>query len=345
MNPTTSTKRKTLRRQPSTPPSAVAVERERAMWGAHPDPAISGIEERFYRAGFAFLSTLYGAAFGVSAPRKLMKALPAGPSARIPPADWGALAKSYEKVGNPLELRNEWAQLIDRLVSRIFPWETQEQMANAMAIQVHWLARVRARTEELALSPAPDTWAEAAKGMSRQARESMEWTKTRALEGCRNLAEDARKGLASALVTSKQAGEGSQALARRCFDGFADLNRDWRRLSLTETASATFNGTLAAVDPNEEWEAEWVTAVGACPWCLRWKGMRFRVVSPNDPSKNPDTDIWVGKTNIGRAGAATKRTGERRSPAELWQACQPCHPNCSCGLVMRRITKRQAKTK
>lgn len=326
-----------VRRRPADAPGGAAVERERAMWGPHPDPAVGRIEGAFYQVGFEFLTALYAGAMGVAPPRKLAKALgPRGVAESIPPADWGALAESYKKAGNPMELRDEWARLIDRLVGRLLPGKTQEEMANRVAIQAHWLGRVRAKTEELATAPPPEDWVHATAPLPRFQHEAMEWTKVHALEGCKSLEEGARKGLMSALITSRQAGEGAQALARRCFDGFSDLNRDWRRLALTETAAAVFNGQLAAVDPDEGWEAEWITAVGACEWCMAWKGHRFRIVKPDDPRRNGQTDLWVGKTNHGRSGAAKTKEGRPRSTNELYWPCQPVHPNCSCSLTFRR---------
>ena len=165
----------------------------------------------------------------------------------------------------------------------------------------------------------------------------MEWTKARALEGCRGLEAEAKGRLMTVLIQSKEAGEGTQGLGRRCFDACADMNRDWRRLALTETAAAHANGQLAAVDPEEGWEAVWVSATGACPWCAHWNGTVYRVVSPDAPRKDGATQIWVGKTNIGRSGAARTRDGRQRTLAELYWAAIPCHPNCSCSFVLRRI--------
>ena len=337
MNSTTSTKRKLVLVRKREAPTGEEVERERTMWGPNPDKALGVIESDFYSGGFTFISTLYAAAFGVQVPREIRKALgPRRPAIAIPEADWGALTQSYQRAANPLDLRDEWARLIDRLATKIFPNRTQEDLANGMAIRAHWLGKVRAKTEELAGQPIPSSWQEAEGRMTPFEREAMAWTKTRALEGCKTLERDAKEGLTNILIHARQAGEGAQVVQRRAFDGFADLNRDWRRLALTETAAAHFNGTLAAVPEGEEMEAVWVTAVGSCPWCQQWKGKVFRIVRPGDPTRNGATDLWAGKTNIGRHGASKARDGRVRMPAELWWACQPCHPNCSCSLVLRK---------
>ena len=325
-------------RTPALAPTGAAVERERAMWGPNPDRALGQVEEAFYQAGFQFLTQLYSAALGVQPPRQLRKALgPLRVGVVAPDNDWGAIAKSYNKGGDPLALRDEWTQLIDRLIGKFFHTRTQEEAANAVAIQSHWLGRIRAKTEEMAKAPA--RWFQATAEMSKAEVKSMEWTKTRALEGCKSLSEDARHGLMNVLVQSKEAGEGASGLGRRCFDTFADLNRDWRRLALTESAAAHANGQLAAVDPAEGWEAVWIAAAGACPWCRQFNGRVLRVVAPDAPNKDGETQIWVGKTNIGRAGAAKRRDGSVRTAGERWWAAIPCHPNCSCFFVLRRIKR------
>ena len=325
-------------RQPALAPTGAAVERERPMWGPNPDRELGRVEEAFYQAGFQFLAALYSAALGVKAPRQLRKALgPIKVGVPVPDHDYGALAKSFAKGGDPLAMRDEWSQLIDRLIGNLFHRRTQEEAANAVAIQTHWLGRIRAKTE--ALAKAPSRWFQATADMNKAEVQSMEWTKARALEGCKSLSEDARHGLMNVLIQSKEAGEGAQGLGRRCFDTFADLNRDWRRLALTETATAHANGQLSAVDPAEGWEAVWISASGACPWCQQWNGKVLRVVAADARNKDGATQIWPGKTNIGRAGAAKTRDGRVRTVAERWWAAIPCHPNCSCSLVLRRIKK------
>jgi len=332
--------RKPLRlvaRKPGLAPTAAAVERERAMWGPNPDRRLGAIEEGFYQVGFQFLAHLYAAALGVKPPRQLRKAMMPNQSSipPIPENEWGAIARRYQAGGNPLALRDEWGQLIDRLVGRLFHQRTQEEASSALAIKAHWLGRARAMSE--APAGEPEHWPEAVSRANKAELYALEWTKTRALEGCRDLAENARHGLMNVLISSREAGEGAGPLARRCFDTFAELNRDWRRLALTETAAAHANGQLAAVDPAEGWEAVWVTAAGACPWCQHWNGRVYQVVAADVPRKDGDTQIWVGKTNYGRSGAAKTRDGRARTAWELYWAAVPCHPNCSCTLSLRRI--------
>lgn len=323
---------------PAEGPSAEEVERERSMWGPHPDPEVSAIEEFYFRTGSRFLSDLLGAALGEAAPRAFKKALPGEPTAIKRPDGWGELAELFRRGGDPLELRMKWSQVIDRLIKGIFPRHAQEDMAHAAALRAHWLGKVRARTEEDAvLAQQPhERW------MSPQEREAMAWTKTRALQHCQNLEDEARSGLMNVMIRTREAGLGTQGFARACFDSFSQLNRDWRRLSLTETAGAVTNGQIAAVDPAEGWEAVWVSARGGCKWCQRFNRQVFRVIAPPKPGEKVDGDrcIWVGKTNYGRSGNLRTKDGRVRTKGELWWAVIPCHPNCACSLVMRRVRSR-----
>lgn len=316
-------------------------EAERSFWGPHPDPAVARIEEELYQVGFQFLRELYGAAFGVAAPRKLQKSFAFGAVfGKIP--GWGHVAELFKrKELGPLEIRNAWGQVIDRLCNALFHQRTQEEVAAATAVRCHWLGRIRTLSEEGPQGPPPRNWDDAHARMKRQEQEAMEWTRTRALEACRNLSDSARDGLRNVLLQARQEGLGTREVQRRCFDRFADLNRDWRRTALTETASAVSNAQLAAVPEGEGWEAVWVSCRGGCEHCQGWNGKVFRVVSADYPLKNGDTMVWSGKTNIGRHGARRTRDGRMRVRGELWWPCIPVHPNCGCSFVLRRRAKRK----
>ncbi len=327
------------KKAPQAPPTAAQLDRERTLWGPHPDKAQAAVEDLFWRPGFEFLAALYGAAFGVAAPRKLQKALGDGPQ----PHGWGQVAELYKRPSvSPLELRDGWGRLIDHLVNQLFNTSTREELANAVAIKAHWLGRIRSLTEAGA-GQVPGTW-QAAMGQihRREEVQAMEWTKAKALQGVSGLASGAKEGLLNTLIQSRQEGLPVRALMQRCYDRFADQNRDWRRLALTETAAAVTNGQLAAIDPDEGWEAVWVSAARGCPWCVQWDRQVFQVVAPDAPVKDGQRQLWAGKTNIGRRGAAKSREGQPYPKADQWWPCIPCHPNCGCSLVTRRVSIRRA---
>lgn len=125
-----------------------------------------------------------------------------------------------------------------------------------------------------------------------------------------------------------------QALQSRLFDEFADLNRDWRRIALTEAAENANQGMISALVPGSR-----VRRVeqykGACSFCKKIDGVVMEVVDPSAKDKNGDTQVWTGKTNIGRSAATRKRVdGElvERVPSEMWWiAAGVQHPHCRGG--------------
>lgn len=132
------------------------------------------------------------------------------------------------------------------------------------------------------------------------------------------------------LLGQKDAGT-NDWLRSRLFDTFGTLNRDFRRIAVTEAGEAHSMGFVAAqavgtkVRRIEAYE-------GACDWCRSINGKVFRVVAPDDPERDGETDIWVGKTNVGRSASPMKRQGEQlvlRPPEERWWvAAGTQHPHC-----------------
>ncbi|MBI3131466.1 MAG: hypothetical protein HYZ13_09085 [Acidobacteria bacterium] len=301
------------------------------LWSPNPDRAVATIEADLYRPGFHFLARLYGAALGVPAPRRLQKAL--GDPRELRPPGWGELARLFRAGASPEQLVARWQVVVDRLADHLLPDRTKEELATRTAIRTHLYGRVRARVGE-ALEGATNVGVPT--GMSALARESQAWTRLKLLEGVRDLDHHARRAVVETFLHSREAGEDVKALQRKLFDRFSEQNRDWRRLALTETAAAVSNGTLVAVDPEEGWEAEWVASPTACAWCRRWHGQSFRVMSPEDPRKDGQREVWPGKSNLGRSPSPRRRDGHLRGEAELWWPAQPCHPNCRCQWVMRR---------
>lgn len=139
--------------------------------------------------------------------------------------------------------------------------------------------------------------------------------------------------------------EGTTArLQTALFDSFGQFNRDWRRVAVTETGEASGQGYVAAQPVGARLRR--VEAYeGACDWCRSIDGKVFTVVAPNDPNRNGDTQVWVGKTNVGRSAAPRKRTPDglvEREPEEMWwPAAGAQHPHCRGGWQMVRDDPRQ----
>jgi len=114
-------------------------------------------------------------------------------------------------------------------------------------------------------------------------------------------------------------------------DVFADMNRDWRRIAVTEATEALGQGFVAAQAVGTKLRrVEQYRNV--CAWCASIDGRIVTVVDPAAKEKDGDTEVWVGKTNVGRSSAPRKRVGNtlvEREPAERWWiAAGAQHPHC-----------------
>ena len=120
-------------------------------------------------------------------------------------------------------------------------------------------------------------------------------------------------------------------LEQRLIDRFDSLNRDWRRIAVTE-ATETANQGVISMMPEGALVRRIEMYYGACAWCKKLDGKVFRVVSPAKREKDGWAEIWPGKTNVGRSASPYKRVGNTlvpRSPDEMWwPASGAQHPHC-----------------
>lgn len=89
-----------------------------------------------------------------------------------------------------------------------------------------------------------------------------------------------------------------RALASALFAEFAVLNLDFEEIAATEMGEARNQGMIAAQELGAH--VRWRDAYDGCPSCQALNGKTFRVVAPDSPDRNARTDVWVGKSNIGR---------------------------------------------
>lgn len=125
-------------------------------------------------------------------------------------------------------------------------------------------------------------------------------------------------------------GQTQAQLGQALFDSFATQNRDWRRVAVTEAAMAANGGHLATCALGSFVIRRELP--GACAGCRSFDGFKARVVAPDDPDRDWDRDVWIGKTNEGRSFARRKRLPDgslvERSPDEMAVICPVLHPNC-----------------
>jgi hypothetical protein len=121
------------------------------------------------------------------------------------------------------------------------------------------------------------------------------------------------------------------SLQTRLLDEFAVLNRDWRRISLTESGEVANQGFIASMKPGSKLKRIEQYA-NSCSFCRKIDGAIVEVVEPSKPLKDPDTMVWLGKTNVDRSLSPRKRVGgeliERLPEERWWIAAGVQHPFC-----------------
>jgi hypothetical protein len=127
-------------------------------------------------------------------------------------------------------------------------------------------------------------------------------------------------------------------LQQSLFDNFSQMNRDWRRIALTEAGNASNNGFIASL-PLGSKVKRFEQYRGSCGYCKSIDGVVMTIVSPDDPNKNGDNSVWVGKDNVGRSSSPYKKTDEgmvKRDKSQLWWIpAGTVHPHCRGRWIMQ----------
>lgn len=317
-------------------PTASQIEVERSLWGKHPDPGQSAIEEAFFTFGSHFLRSFLAVVLGEE-PRAFAKA-----EAPKPPG-WGEVMALFKSPAPPAEKLASWKTLLDGFASSLLPPSSVENVVASWALRSALLHQIGERVNALVKPGAASAFLHT---LPPAQAEAIEWSKLRGAEFVTNMSAKARAMVLDALVESQMTGGNAHDLSRVLFERIGVLNRDWRRIAITETGMAVASGQLAtALAAGGEWEALWVAGPRACPFCRSKNGAVLRVVPASFPSKDGQTMVWPGKNNVGRSIHPFKKDGTPRAASELWWPCIPAHPNCACTWVVRRVLATAAAKK
>lgn len=241
---------------------------------------------------------------------------------------------------------DDWMMVVDYLAQRYLPESDLRTEAEWLATRSVLMGRVQANMEKiseadadvvLAALPSTVAEAEAQYAMTAVQRAILDYARVRSAENVSKLADDARHRMRNVIAqhTEQQflgnpAASGS-SLQTKLLDEFATLNRDWRRIAVTEAGENANQGYISSVAPGtklkriEQYRS-------ACNWCRKIDGVIVEVVPADAPEKNGETQVWPGKTNVGRSAAPRKRVGStlvHREPEEMWWiAAGAQHPHC-----------------
>jgi hypothetical protein len=322
---------------------------DESIWSEHENPYVRRLVELFTKRGLMRLEGFR---------RDLAKWLSgdrhrAGARAPRPADSWrrwdsdelGAV-KLYLETLPPSEFTlDDWMMVVDYLAQRYLPASDLRTEAEWLAVRSTFMGRVQANMEALTIKQAdkvlealPSTVKAASSefSMSAAQRVILDYARVRGIENVQRIADNTRHRMRQVVLDHTQqrflgAPESEHALQTTLADEFATLNRDWRRIAETETTENQNQGYVSSMRVGSKLQRV-EQYRNACSWCRKIDGAIMEVVSADDPNKNGETQIWPGKTNMGRSSAPRKRVGSilvHREPEEMyWIAAGAQHPHC-----------------
>jgi hypothetical protein len=263
-------------------------------------------------------------------------------------ADELALAKLYlQSLPVAQWTLDDHMLCIDMVVQTYLPPDVLQPEAEWLAVRAGMMGKVQANMAaaltavqaDKVLAALPSTVAGAGAQFLLQPAQvkSLDFARVRAVENVQALADGVRhkmRVLVAADLEQRAFGNqpvGASSLQTKLLDTFGELNRDWRRIAVTEAGEAQTQGYIASVAPGTK-----VQRVerydNACAFCRKIDGVVVTVVAADAADKNPDTMVWPGKNNVGRSASPRKRVGDvlvERTADELWQIpAGLAHPHC-----------------
>ncbi len=258
-----------------------------------------------------------------------------------------ALVKIYLESLPPAQWTlDDHMMSVDYVVQRYLPADEMATEAEWMATRAGLMGKVQANMATTAttkqadtiLAALPSTVAAATQMFQLSALEqhTLNYGKTRAVENVRALTDDVRHKMRNVVLQHVEekvlTGDTSgRSLEGKLLDEFATLNRDWRRIAVTEAGECQLQGFISSVKPHSKVKRIEQYA-NACKFCKKINGKIAEVVPADYPDKDGETMIWPGKNNIGRSASPRKRVGDTLVPREehelFWLPAGLAHPHC-----------------
>ena len=281
--------------------------------------------------------------------------------------DLGEFMRTKLQTGSREYFTPAEIKLIDQFTERYFEGKIEE--AQAWLVRAYIYGRFTAEADrELRLltkvtvpGETPANLAEIGRkfGLTESELRAVQFVHNKAAVNLTNTTQDTIRAVRRAITDSMQRREGVAGAEKRLqemiFTDTGELNRDWKRVAISETNQAFQDGYIAA-----QADGEYVIGLSmpdACPTCMDQIHNRVYKVTKNPPKdySNLEGDeyireaakweryIWEGKTNIGRSGAKRKRINPAggnassnlrdREHHEKAMPTIPMHPSCRCRWV------------
>ncbi len=307
------------------------------IWAPHHDPLIAGHIEAVTSRGLAILSAIRDHVAGNPLTKSLWRRTPEALSLE---------KQRLDAKPRALYTYDDWVALIDWALQTYLSDAVVQSEAEYLAVRATFIGALQTSLdldmsdEALAriAGVTPTTLISAAGVIEITGRRAavLRFAQLRAADLIVDLGEQVRKQLKAAVLRYEERislGEriAPNTLERELFDQFDLLNRDWRRIAVTEVGRNANEGFIASVPLGSKVKRLEVYE-SACAFCKKIHGMVFTVVSPDKKDKNGWTEVWSGKSNVGRSASPRKRVGNElvdRMPEELWwPAAGVIHPSC-----------------
>jgi hypothetical protein len=230
-------------------------------------------------------------------------------------------------------------------VQRYLPGDDLRAEADWLVTRSNMMGRVQAAMGAITAPEADTILAalpslaelEAEWGMTAVQMAVVEFGRARCGENVVSLADAARHRLRKLIVDDQEArflgdkASMAEGMQTKLLDNFGLMNRDWRRIAITEAGDNANQGMVAAQKPGTKLKRVEMYR-GACAFCRSIDGRVMTVVDPAAPKKDGDSCVWIGKTNVGRSVAPRKRVEgalvDRDANERLWVAAGTMHPHC-----------------
>ena len=243
---------------------------------------------------------------------------------------------------------SDWGLLVDYLVNRYMPAAELASEAEWLAVRAALMGKVQASLDgKLTVQQAdglmgamPLTIQSVQQtfdfGNNALMNHVLDYGRLRCAEHVTQLTQNTRHRLKSVILNHQEqellGSAGTKAsLQTQLFDTFSILNRDWRRIAVTEAGDNANQGMIASLPPGTR-VRRMERYRGACPYCKKIHGTIMTMIDSKSRNKDGNTQVWVGKNNMGRSGASRKRIGneliERDSAERWWIPAGPVHPHC-----------------
>lgn len=324
------------------------------IWALHENPFVQSLIELFSSRGLLRIKKVQDELNAWLAGKhfKPATAIPlAAPNAALLrwTADELALVRLYlESLPVADYALSDWGLVIDYLVHRYMPPGELQTEAEWLAVRSTLMGKVQANLDGKATVAQADAIMGALPLTVHAAQQSfdftgneqinhiLEYARLRCADQVQQVTESVRHRLKRVIYAYQEQildGETppAHALQTQLFDEFGAMNRDWRRIAVTEAGENANQGLIASLVPGSRVE-RMERYRGACPYCKKINGAVLEVVKPSAKKKDGATQVWIGKTNVGRSAAPRKRVGDElveRTSAERWWVPAGCvHPHC-----------------